>query len=333
MDSNNIRSFEDIFSTESLFGAWQRFRQGKKAKEDIYQFELKLIHNLISVCDDIVSSQYRHGGYKHFKISDPKPRDIHKASVRDRVIHHAVYTALYSYFDSIFIYDSYSCRNLKGTHRAIERFEKFSKDESLNHTRTLWVLKCDIKKCFASVDQTILKNILREHIKCNKTFTVLEDIIDSFNSGIKGRGIPLGNLTSQLFINIYLNKFDQYIKKLLRVKKYIRYADDFVILSRDKDWLLELVPKIADFLDEELNFTLHPNKVILKTVASGIDFLGWTHFSKHRVLRTKTKNRMFKKIEIDPNEDVINSYLGLLKHGDTYDLQKSVRDSFGSDKI
>jgi hypothetical protein len=135
------------------------------------------------------------------------------------------------------------------------------------------------------------------------------------------KGLPLGNLTSQLLVNIYMNEFDQYVKRELKVKHYIRYADDFVILSEDKDELISLLQYTVVFLREKLNLELHPDKVFIKTVASGVDFLGWVHFPRHRVLRTSTKRRMLKNFKNSPKEESRQSYLGLLKHGNTYKLK------------
>ena len=137
--------------------------------------------------------------------------------------------------------------------------------------------------------------------------------------------MPLGNLTSQLLVNIYMNEFDQWMKNTMNIKYYIRYADDFVILSTDKNYLLELVPKILDFLEGELKLSLHPDKVFIKTFASGVDFLGWVHFPNHRVLRTSTKKRMFKKILKNSNKTTIISYLGLLKHGNTSKIIQKIK--------
>lgn len=319
---NNILPYEKIFSFQYLFSAWREFQKGKKDKKDVAEFASNLIHNLSVIENDILSGKYRHGGYFYFKISDSKPRDIHKASVRDRIVHHALYRALYPYFDKYFIYDSYSCRLNKGTHRAIFRFEKFIRKASRNNIKTVWALKCDIKKCFASVDQEILKSILKKHIICSRTMSIVESIIDSFSSGAKGKGIPLGNLTSQLFINIYLNELDQFIKRNFEFKMYIRYSDDFVILSQDKDKLVKFIPIIQNFLESKLKFSLHPKKVSIKTIASGIDFLGWIHFPCHRVLRTTTKKKMQKALLNNPSEAVKSSYNGLLLRGNTHKLRK-----------
>ena len=307
--------------------AFNEFKNNKRNKTDVAEFSINVIGNLYSLHNDLISGSYRHGGYEHFKINDPKPRDIHKASVRDRIVHHCLYRSLYDYFNKFFICDSYSCRFGKGTHKALDQFFKFGMSESLSNKKTIWILKCDIKKCFASVDQNILKIILKGHIFCPKILSVINSVVDSFNSGFVGKGLPLGNLTSQLFINIYLNELDQVIKKIFNIDKYVRYADDFVIFSKDKDYLLELTPKIAIFLEKELKLLLHPDKIHLKTFSSGMDFLGWVHFSNHRVLRTSTKKRMFRKIiEKDGKKSVVESYLGMLNHGNAHKLSLKVKD-------
>ncbi|MEK6820942.1 MAG: RNA-directed DNA polymerase, partial [archaeon] len=220
-------------------------------------------------------------------------------------------------------HDSYSCRVAKGTHRALNRFRTLAYQASHNHTRTLWILKCDIKKFFASINHSILLSILERQIFDRDIIGLLGKIISSFHSGIQGVGLPLGNLTSQLFANIYLNDLDQFIKHQLRLKHYIRYADDFVILNYNRDYLLQILPIINSFLLDKLKLTLHPSKIFLKTLASGVDFLGWGHFPDHRVLRTATKRRMFKKLQIPDNKPgVIQAYLGLLKYGNTHKLRE-----------
>lgn len=313
--ASDIPGFEETFSLPSLMRAWREFSHGKKRKADVVEFSIRFIDNLLTLQRDLFSGAYRHGGYIHFRVSDPKPRDIHKASVRDRILHHAVYQALYPYFDRYFIHDSYSCRVNKGTHRALRRFSRFTAEAGKNNTRTVWVLKGDVTKCFASVNHDILFSLLKPHIKCQRLLAIVKSIIDSFSSGKVEVGIPLGNLTSQLFINVYLNELDQFVKRGLKARRYIRYADDFVIFSDDKGVLMEHLPKVADFLEERLAFQIHPKKILLKTVASGVDFLGWTHFTNHRVLRTTTKQRMWARLSRTSSEAVVASYLGLLSHG------------------
>jgi retron-type reverse transcriptase len=268
-------SFEKMISVPNLLLAFKEFLRGKRNKKDVQEFQLHLMDNILSLHNDLKNQTYTHGGYHAFNISDPKLRNIHKALVRDRLLHHAIYRILYLYFDTKFIHDSYSCRINKGTHKAINRFRDFNRKVSKNNTRTCFVLKCDIKKFFANIDHAILKKILEKHIKDKNILWLLLQVINSFTSchiyamaDIR-KGLPLGNLTSQLLVNIYMNEFDQYVKRELKVKYYIRYADDFVILGEDKEYLKELLTKISIFLSESLKLSLHPDKVFIKTIASG----------------------------------------------------------------
>jgi len=273
------------------------------------------------------NEKYEHSDYESFNISDPKPRNINKASVRDRLLHHLIHQNLYYFFDRTFIPDSYSCRLNKGTHKALNQFRNYACKVSKNNTKTCWVLKCDIKKFFASIDHLVLKEILERYIADRKLLILLAKIIDSFSSN-KNKGLPLGNLTSQLLVNIYMNEFDQFMKHRIKATYYIRYADDFVILSTDKEWLLKVLPEMKSFLLKKLKLTMHPKKVFIKTYASGVDFLGWVHFTDHRVLRTTTKRRIFSALESEQTKDeTIQSYLGVLKHGNTYKLRNMLSNN------
>ena len=319
-------SFTSIMSPENLFLAWKEFVRGKKHKKDVMEFSVKLAENIFNLHHELKSKTYHHGGYQAFNISDPKPRNIHKASVRDRLLHHAIYRILYFHFDEKFIHDSYSCRQWKGTHKALRRFEHFGRKVSLNNTRHCYVLKCDVRKFFASIDQRILLDILRKHISDSDTIWLLERVIESFSSTQLGKGLPLGNLTSQLLVNIYMNEFDQCMKHTFKIKYYIRYADDFVIFNHDKSILEELLPKIGDYLEETLKLQLHPDKVFITVLSSGVDFLGWMHFFNHRVLRCTTKKRMMRNVQNNLyNQKIIQSYLGLLGHGNAYTLGTKVQ--------
>ena len=201
------------------------------------------------------------------------------------------------------------------------------------------MLKCDIRKFFASVDQTILLGILTRHIPDKRNTNLISKVIASFRvdhpqsyaiaqivDGCK-KGLPLGNLTSQLLVNIYMNEFDQYAKHELKAKYYIRYADDFVILSHDREWLMQMGRYIDLFLRERLHLELHPDKVFIKTLASGVDFLGWVHFPGHRVLRTSTKRRMARNLVSDSNDARIQSYRGLLLHGNARGLAVQLQEA------
>src|SRR3989338_170438 len=269
--------YEDFISVENLLEAWREFVAGKRAKRDVQEFQLHLMDHIFDLHLDLANHTYTHGGYQAFNICDPKPRNIHKAPVRDRLLHHAVYRILYPFFDRTFIADSFSCRVGKGTHKALDRFKSFAYRVSRNHTRTCWVLKCDIRQFFANIDHDILKAILAGYIPDQGILWLLDRVIDSF-----APGLPLGNLTSQLLVNIYMNEFDQFVKSRRfsrdpdpkasgHTTYYIRYADDFVFLSPDRRDLELLIPEISNFLEHRLKLTLHPDKLFIKTFASGVD--------------------------------------------------------------
>ncbi|MFA6585850.1 MAG: reverse transcriptase/maturase family protein [Candidatus Paceibacterota bacterium] len=329
-----IHTYDSIITIEKMLRAWQEFLHDKKDRKDVVLFQAKLMDNIFELYSDLKNKTYKHGNYTAFNISDPKPRIIHKATVSDRLLHHLICQELYNYFDSKFIHDSYSCRKEKGTHKAIYRFEEFIQKVSKNNTKTCYVLKCDIKKFFANIEHKILKKILEKYIQDKDVLWLLNQIIDSFHTNQMSKdsaiaesfdiGLPLGNLTSQLLVNIYMNEFDQFVKRGLKVKYYIRYADDFVVLSEDKEYLKNILEEISEFLKNNLKLKLHPDKVFIKTIASGVDFLGWVHFSKYRVLRTSTKRRMLKNINEDSKLETLASYLGMLKHGNTYKLRQKL---------
>lgn len=321
--------YDNIISVENLLLSWQEFLCGKRKRKDVARFSLHLIDNVFAFHREFSEKKYRHGSYHAFRINDPKPRDIHKAEIRDRLIHHAVYRVLYPYFDRKFIFDSYSCRKDKGTHLAINRLRAFGRKVSHNNTRTAWILKCDIRRFFASIDHKILKNILERYIDDIETIWLLREVVDSFYISNKSIGLPLGNLTSQLLINIYMNELDHFLKRILKVKYYIRYADDFVILHESRQYLRSLLPSISEFLEKKLKLSLHPDKVFIKTLASGVDFLGWVHFPHHRVLRTATKRRMFSKLRQNHSSESIASYRGMLSHGNTHKLELKLYEQYG----
>lgn len=318
-------NYEYIISLENLLQAWREFANGKRTKKDVQEFERNLMGEIIELHQELAAKTYRHSSYHAFNISDPRPRNIHKAAVRDRLLHHALYRTLYPFFERTFIADSYSCRLNKGTHKAMNRFRTFAYQASKNHTKTVWVLKGDIRKFFASIDQNLLIEIVANYIPDPDILWLISQIVGSFHSTRKGVGLPLGNLTSQILVNVYMNKFDQFAKHTLKAKYYIRYADDFVILSQNKSLLLGMLTQIENFLRDELRLELHPYKVSIQTIASGVDFLGWVHFPDHRVLRTTTKRRMFCRIhEKSGKIEMVQSYLGLLGHGNAGELKQEV---------
>jgi RNA-directed DNA polymerase len=314
---NEINNYPDLITLENLFLSWEEFKRGKSKRKDVLEFEFNLEDNLFQLYQDLRQKAYKHSGYSSFYVQDPKLRHIHKAEVRDRIVHHLISKYLEQIYDKTFIHDSYSCRLNKGTHRAVDRLKQFSFKQSKNNKLNFYCLKCDIKKFFDSIDHQVLIDILKRRIKNGDILDLIQEIVFSFRTDT---GIPLGNLTSQYFANIYLNELDQFVKHKSRIKYYIRYTDDFLILDVDKNYSLGLIQSIDDFLKNQLKLSLHPDKISIRKHNQGIDFLGYVTLPHHRVLRTKTKRRMFKRI----NDKNIQSYLGVLGHCNGYKLTQKI---------
>ncbi len=289
-------------------------------KVDVQEFNFNLEDNLFQLHQELVNKIYQHSNYTSFYVTDPKLRHIHKACVRDRILHHAVFRILYPIFDRSFIFDSYSCRLRKGTHKAVRRLKSFCNKLSRNNYKNIFALKCDVKKFFDSIDQEVLLKLIKKKIQDGDTLWLIERIIKSFKTK-ENNGLPIGNVTSQLFANIYLDEFDQFVKHNLKVKYYLRYCDDFVILNENANQSLKMIDNISNFLVNNLTLSLHPNKIIIRKYRQGIDFLGYVVRPHCVTLRTKTKKRIFKKV----NKINLQSYLGVLKHCEGWKIEKKIR--------
>jgi RNA-directed DNA polymerase len=306
--------FERIICPENLFAAWDKFRRGKRKKPDVAEFELGLEDNIWQLHYELKNGIYKHGGYEDFYISDPKRRHIHKATVRDRVVHQAVVNILEPIWEKCFILDSWASRKNKGTHAAVKRLLDLGLEVSNNNSKTVWVAKLDIRKYFASIDHEILLQILSR--KCGrdvKLMRLLGNIINSHDPGL-----PLGNITSQLFAKVYLNELDCFVKHHLKFRGYLRYMDDFLLFNRNQEVLRDSVREIGCFLNVRLLLELHAEKAIMKTFESGMDFLGYVCFPRFRVLRTSTKKRMFRRV----CRKNYPSYFGILNHCDSRKMQE-----------
>ena len=311
--------FPRIISLENIFCAWREFQKDKRNRADVREFEADAEKNIFELHDELQKGVYKHGSYKAFWVRDPKLRLIHKASVRDRLLHHAIFRILYPIFNKSWIFDSFSSREYKGTHAAMKRFRDFAWQISRNNTRPVWVLKIDIRKYFDSIDHEIMLTLIRAALphetsimKDNyRLFDLVNDNVCSYSTSL-GKGIPLGNLTSQLFANVYLNPLDQYVKRRLRVPYYIRYADDIIVPSESREILLELLPKISSFLENQLRLTIHPNKISIRSWSKGIDVLGFISYPSKTIMRSSTERRMFKCLYNQITETNFNIQLAAL---------------------
>lgn len=314
--------YKHIVSVENLFGAWREFRRGKRRKLDVQKFEYSLEDNILQLHRELQAGTYACNPYVAFTVYDSKPRLIHKASVRDRLVHQAIFRVLYPLFDRQFIADSFSCRVGKGTHRGAARLHYFLRTERTKRRGTVFALKCDIRKFFDSVDQGILLSLIGKYISDHDTLLLLRRIIVSF-SVTAGIGLPLGNVTSQLFANIYLHELDCFLKYELRVDKYARYSDDFVVVSNDVAYLVLIAEIARRFVKNYLNLDLHEKKLIIRKYSQGVDFLGYVLFPSHKVLRTRTKRRMLARVAQGTlTEPALYSYEGVLSHCNGYKLAK-----------
>ncbi len=317
--------FHEVSSLANLFSAWNEFKRGKRKKDGVAEFELHLEEHLFNLHHQLRDKTYHHDPYEDFYICDPKRRHIHKASVRDRVMHQAVFRVLCPIFDKHFIHDSYSSRENKGTHKGVLRLKSAVQKVSGNWKKKSFTLKCDVRKFFDSIDHLVLKELITKKVNDRDVLWLLDIIFASFAKE-KGKGLPLGNVTSQLFANIYLNELDQFIKHTLKAKHYFRYCDDFIIVHQDGEFLEKSIIRIAQFLEEKLRLKLHPHKVEIRKVSQGIDFLGYVILPHAIILRTKTKKRIKRKVKEgivayrkngvtqETLTSIINSYLGIFSH-------------------
>jgi retron-type reverse transcriptase len=333
-----------IIDFENLLTASKKAQKGKRFHEDVLRFNYDLEGELFDIRDELMEKTYQPGEYKTFEISEPKKRMISAAPYRDRVVHHALCNVIEPIFEKSFIYDSYANRKGKGTHKALDRFVKYFRSSQ-------YVLKCDIVKYFPSIDHEILKNLLRQKIKCKDTLWLINLIIDNSNPQIlaneyfagdslftpfeRKKGLPIGNLTSQFFANIYLNQLDHFIKDELGIKKYVRYVDDFAIFSHDKLFLKKLRQKIEMKL-EKYRLRIHPVKSRITRVKYGENFLGFRIFPNK--IRVKSDNlrrarRRMKDLQDDYKNGLkgmdeigqsIQSWVSHLNYGDTYRLRKDI---------
>ncbi len=280
---------------------------------------------------------YRHGPYREFIVTDSKKRVIKAAPFRDRVVHHAVVNIIEPIFEKAFIFDSYACRRGKGTHRAIKRLEHFIRSlqsrcaVAVEQCGGGYCLKCDISKYFDSIDHGVLFRILAKRIGDENVLWLLREIIESSD-----KGIPIGNLTSQLFANVYLHELDWFVKRTLREHYYLRYMDDFVILGADKRHLDNVREVVRAFLRDELKLTLHPKKSDIFPIETGVDFLGYVLRDGKRFVRKSTVKRMIKKrryyeqlvrkgtMSEERLQSALTSWRGYMRFAHAYGLMKKL---------
>ena len=296
------------------------FSRGKKYKKDVIQFAANLEDNLCSLHYDLSAHKYTHGGYARFMVHDPKARVIHKAVVRDRVVHRLLYNYLLPRFNKIWLDCSFSCRPGFGQYKSISAVESALNKATRNYTKICWAVKCDVKKFFNNIDHEVLRRLLARQVRDKKMTDLLDKIIESFSS-FSNKGIPIGNHTSQVFANVYLHELDLFVKHHLKKRYYFRYADDFICSTESLAEAKSFVERAGDFIKNVLCLEIHPQKIIIRQSNWGIDWLGQVFLPGYKVLRPSTRRRVVKKIAcaaryLSGSEKLygmLSSYNGLLR--------------------
>jgi len=338
--------YEEMISLDNLNKSYKKARKGKGDRWYVIEFESDLERNIMRIHEELKALDYEPRMMKRFVIRDPKTRIIFASDFRDRIVHHALCNVIEPIFEKLFIHDSYANRKRKGVHAALKRFDIFKKkvsgngrmisDAKDNNMVYGYVLKADIKHYFQSIDHEILAGIIGRKIKDEKAINLIKKIIDNNFSKTKGKGMPIGNLTSQLFANIYLNEFDYFVKHNFRAKYYIRYMDDFVILDSSKEKLEAFKYRTNSFLKSELEIELHPEKSRVIPLKNGVNFLGFRVFYHHKLLKKSNIKIINKRIDNfikmsreglmnkDKVMERLEGWNAYAMHGNTYKLRKRI---------
>jgi RNA-directed DNA polymerase len=330
-----------LCSYDNLYLAYKKARKGKTTKDYVIEFEKNLKNNLLLLCSELLLHSYKPKPLVNFIVRDPKTRRISKSDFRDRIVHHALYNLIEPVFEKSFVYDSFANRIGKGTLKAIKRFDCFKRKASSNNSKTCFTLKADIKKYFENVDHKILINVIKKKIKDRKVLWLIRKILNnSAGRGETTKGMPLGNLTSQFFANVYLNELDNFVKHRLKAKYYIRYVDDFVILHSDRNILIQYKEEVNRFLKRRLSIELHPSKSKITTLGNRLLFLGFRVFYHHRLLKRPNLRKMKanyeilkkdykdKRIDYDLVYDFLEGWISYAKHSNSYKLRKKILADF-----
>lgn len=337
--------YSQIINFENILIAAKKAQKGKKFRDNVLEFNYNFESEIAKLQEELVNQTYRPGNYRTFYIKEPKIRMISAAPYRDRVVHHALCNIILPLIETTFIADSYANRVGFGSHRALQRFTNFSRSSR-------YVLQCDIQKYFPTIDHEILKTLLRRKIKCSDTLWLIDTIIDNSNEQLlvvehfagddlltpieRRRGLPVGNLTSQFFANVYLNGFDHFVKEELQVKKYLRYVDDFSLFSDDWQFLSDARFAIEEYLANQLRLKIHPIKSQLFETRLGANYVGFRILPNQIRVRTENLRRARRRLKFmqrKSNQGKINSekvsqsiqsWFAHLEHGDTWQLRQQI---------
>lgn len=345
--------YDKIYDFENLHDAYLEAIKGKRYRHDVLKFTANLEENLIQIQNELIHNQYEVGRYREFYVYEPKKRLVMALPFRDRVVQWAIYRQLNPIFDKTYIRHSYACRVGMGTHDAAKNLHNWLRIVSKKQEKWYY-LKLDISKYFYRVDHKRLINIVAKKIKDKRVLRLLWTIIKSESTKfglptaasltetdvrLDDRGMPIGNLTSQMFANIYLNELDQFVKNELKIHYFTRYMDDFIILHEDKKYLHQVKNEIERFLNEELRLDLN-NKTAIRPITLGVEFVGFKIWNTHIKIKKQTSQKIKKNLKrvqkqynagnmtLDKVRSTLFSYLGMLQHCNSHRLKTKIMQDF-----
>ena len=359
----------EIFTFERLYQAYLDCRKTKRKTINALKFEWNLERNLFLLQKELEAKKYRSGRSICFVVKEPSPREIFAACFKDRVVHHLLVREVETMGEKSFIFASFACRENKGTHLAVKKLKIFVRKAAGNYRKEGFCLQLDILGFFMAIDHNILYSLFEKLVlKQNKSYQWKKDVLwlakiiifhkptsdyiikgnlslfelipprKSLFDSPKGKGLPIGNYSSQFFANIYLNQLDQFIKRELKCKYYVRYVDDFILIDENKEKLKDLEDKINLFLKRKLDIELNLNKTKLQPINKGIDFLGYFIKPTYILVRQRVVERLKKKLmflvkldninkkEIKNILAMINSYYGHFCHASSFNLRRNIYD-------
>lgn len=312
--------FKQIIDKNNAEDAYRECMKGKcKFKADSIRFDRDKTANVNLLLDELERGAYQPGSYFEFRVYEPKERIVLAPKFRDKLVQRMVYNLIKEEYKPVFISDSYACIEDKGTHKASAKTAHVMRKAKWMYGPETFVIKLDISKFFYSVDKSIMKSLLRKTIKCHQTLGLLDRIIDSSPGGV---GLPLGNITSHTFANIYLNELDQFCKRCLGLKFYVRYMDDICAVVPDRETARLVLERMVGFLNGRLLLNINPKKTKIFPVAQGVNFVGFKTYVTHKLLRNQTKKKVKRKLRKMPRlikegymtthkaEQMLNSWLG-----------------------
>lgn len=324
--------FEEITSLENLELAYKQTQKGEeKYKVAAMKFARDESYNLQELRNELISRTYEFGEYVRFKVYEPKERVIHAPEYRDKIVQIAISNVIKKVYNRCFIDDSYACIDKKGTHKAVDRVSYFLRKSSWEYGESSYIIKLDIEKYFYTIDRDILKRLISKRIHCKKTLNLLFHIIDSADA-IDDIGLPLGNTLSQLFANVYMNELDQYCKRYLSLRYYVRYADDVIAVLPSKEEANEVLSLMTSFLKMKLNLEISKDKTKIFPIEQGVNAYGFKIHKTHRLLRNQSKRNIKRKAKkmrlsliegrmtVEKAEQILNSWLGHADHGCSFNF-------------